>query len=120
MSLYISIGRNYGALAGPREGQPMTTNEWSWFKQLTEAAVRAHTAGVFTDAEGLSSWQGQSEDTHLWVAAGDSVPHALATALGSLAAQFFQDAIAVSVGVPTFIQPQRIPYVPPVATLEAP
>lgn len=105
MSIYVSIGRNLGAVAGPAQGTPLSTDDWQTFRDLTRLALARHAGPILSTADGLGFWEGRSEDTYILVGAGDTVTHELAEALRVLAYRYRQDAIAVTVGAPTFVEP---------------
>jgi hypothetical protein len=98
--LQISIGRNIG------KSLPLVESEWLLFQQAVEEAVMVHTLKGIADtkANGVSHWQGVSEDTCIFVWFDiEALPLSLKFELKNIAKQYGQDAIAVTFGETEFI-----------------
>lgn len=102
--LQIAIGRNVPTkLFGDI---PMSDENWLLFQQAVEEIVMVCTLkGVAdTKANGVSNWQGVSEDTCIFVWFDlDSLPSVVYEELSDIAKQYGQDAIAVTFGETKFI-----------------
>ena len=98
--LQISIGRNIG------KSLPLVDSEWLLFQQAVEEAVMVHTLKGIADtkANGVSHWQGVSEDTCIFVWFDlESLPEVVYEELATIAKQYEQDAIAVTFGETKFV-----------------
>lgn len=99
----VSIGRNvYEA--------PLSDAHWSDFRKDVHASLRPHLIDLFV-ADALSSgkWDGITEESRTWVAliSEDALP-ALHASLAEDARNWGQDAIAVTAGITTLVEPVEV------------
>jgi len=57
---WISIGRNVG-------DRPMPLERWHDFQNACEAVFRGVSATIVTEVGGRGGWEGETEDTHLFL-----------------------------------------------------
>jgi len=86
---WISIGRNVG-------DDPATLSVWADFQADARSVFAREHAAIVAEVDGHSTWNGQSEATHLFLVSlrADSVP-TLRTRLSHLASKYGQDAIGL-------------------------
>ncbi len=99
---WISIGRNV-------EDTPLTAGQWFTFQEEIRSTVANIGGGVIeTEVTGSSSWEGQEEDTHLFLVTVDAARvDWVKLSLSSLARAYNQDAIGFvgGPGTDTVIRP---------------
>lgn len=97
--LQISIGRNIPTkLFG---GVPMSDKVWLQFQQNVEDFLMLHTTQRLADtkANGVSHWNGESEETCLFVWFDTkTLPKVAYEGIRTIAKQYGQEAIAVTFG----------------------
>lgn len=108
MLLVVSIGRNVG-------GEPMADEAWNDFRSDTAEAVREHVAGpVVFAGSGYGEWEETREESFTILVAEASARYAryfeLRAALGRLAREYGQDAVAVSVADETDFIPPSVAF----------
>lgn len=95
----VTIGRNVG-------DEPMEATEWLEFREKVATAILRHGFTVLTEAVGEGFWEGDVEDSAIWVFTGEGTEYLLHNELGHLAYAYGQDAIAwQKVDRPQFIRP---------------
>jgi len=119
MAVYVSIGRNVG-------DQPMNAERWEAFRNETRRVVDTLAGPWVTSATGTGRFAGTLEETYVVVSDGSRLDQGfnpvgedddgeplgwwevrtrdLYAALGTLAAQYGQESIAVTIGEPEFVQ----------------
>lgn len=86
----VTIGRNVGE-------QPLPDDDWQAFKDATRRVLDG--SDIWTDADYIGAWEGVTEDAHVYVAGLPDGNHDdIRKALVSLAAQYHQDAIGLTIG----------------------
>jgi hypothetical protein len=100
MTIVLTFGRNIGLT-------PMPDDRWRAFIQAAAAALTESAPGAFIETHhGRGVWKGVAEDSAKVAAIGGLADlTALAARLEDLAAEFEQDAIALTVGTTQLIAP---------------
>lgn len=104
--LQIAIGRNVPTKLVGGESLPMLEEHWIDFQKKVEASVARNATGTVanTKAYGVSEWDGEPEDTCIFVwFAVESLPSVVYEELATIAKQYGQDAIAVTFGETKFV-----------------
>lgn len=98
----ITIGRNVG-------DEPMSADRWSEFTTSVRNALERHGAEVWTSAAYTGSWEGASEDSHVFLGGAEALDgHELRRELGALAGEYGQEAIGLNVGPAELVRPAPV------------
>ncbi len=101
MSTYATIGRNVG-------DEPMSSTRWALARADVRRAIARHAGPVVTTAEGFGEYEGTTEATYVVVGAGSPADKELAELrayLAVVAAEYGQEAIALTVAPVDFVEP---------------
>lgn len=97
MSVTVTIGRNVGS-------EPMDDARWRAARHAVAVAVSDDAAPIVFAGVGLGVWEGSREDAYTIVGSGrDRVSRRLRERLGAIAAEYGQDAIAVTAAPVEFV-----------------
>jgi hypothetical protein len=96
----VTIGRNVG-------DQPMTAAEWQHYRADVRAVLDKAGAETWVDADYRGSWDGATEDAHVWLAQLERLD-SLRPAFAALAERYHQDAIGLVVGTPELVGRRQV------------
>lgn len=102
VTVTVSIGRNIGT-------EPMSASDWANFQLATRGWLVVTRSTIYVDgAPSVGQWEGIAEESCTWVAElsdADVFLPILRTGLGMTAANYGQEAIALTVGKTEFATP---------------
>lgn len=99
----LNIGR--GAHGSERE---MSETDWWAFRSSLKFIVEYWHGTIYTEANGIGTWEGETEDSYVIVAGmpTDALGH-VRQSLAGLARIYNQDAIAMTVGTVDLVTPSE-------------